>query len=70
MLGKRLSHLQRFRFCTFVAPLIKQTIVKVNEKRHTETQKVKSNDCHHHDEKFKDYRQDIWKDPEMNTVII
>lgn len=35
MLGKRLRHLERFRFCTFVAPLIKETIVKVNEKRHT-----------------------------------
>lgn len=32
MLGKRQSHLQRFRLCTFVAPFIKQTIVKVNEK--------------------------------------
>lgn len=32
MLGKRLSHLQRFRFCTFVTSFIKQTTVKVNEK--------------------------------------
>lgn len=70
MLGKRLSHLQRFRFCTFVAPFIKQTIVKVNEKRHTEKQEVNSNDCYHHNENFKGYRQDTWKDPEMNTVTI
>lgn len=68
MLGKRLSHLQRFRFCNFVAPFIKQTIVKVNEKRHTETHEVNSND--RHDKNFKGYRQDTWKDPEMDTVII
>lgn len=69
MLGKRLRLLERFRFCTFVAPLIKETIVKVNEKRHTGTQ-VNSNDYHHHDENFKGDRQDIWKNPEMNTVTI
>lgn len=69
MLGKRLRHLERFRFCTFVAPLIKETIVKVNEKRHTGTQ-VNSNDYHHHNENFKSNRQDIRKNSEMNTATI
>lgn len=70
MLGKRLRHLERFRVCTFVALLIKETIVKVNEKRHTGTQ-VNSSDYHHHDdENFKGDRQDIWKNTEMNTVAI
>lgn len=70
MLGMGLSHLQRFRFCTFVATFIKQTIVQVNEKRHTETQEVNSNYCHHQDEIFKGYRHDTWEDPEMNIVTI
>lgn len=69
MLGKRLSHLMRFRFCTLVESFNNWTIVKVNEKRHAEAWEF-NNDCQYHDENVKGYRQDKRKASEMNTVII
>lgn len=69
MLGKWLSHLKRFRFCTFVESFNNWTIVKVNEKRQAETWGF-NNDCHYHVENFKGYRQDKRKASEMNRVIM